>query len=872
MYNIDEMHVRYGDLFVRELELERSYKDEAAQAIRAAYEDVANSTLKEKQASNTAVGQRYIALQWKAAYDGITVFVEKFLAPKCGVKASYVDLLRLIDKTYAEHYAAMDEKSKHKLKGTPREAMINLFTIVTFTSVLSGVMKHHSDKSSLAQVIASEIGSEVKTLAYMADAAKYPDKFDEHIKERVRPSFKKRYVEACMKRAEYKFIGWDKKEAQQLATSLIEVLLASTSYFEVTQVNNLAELIPTQEFMEGWQKSTNWMVLNGFKYCPTIIPPRPWVNNVDGGYYGELIEHTTMLRLHKSNDIYSKSYSQKLGQLELTNVRKAVNAIQATPWVINTKVLEVLQEIMKRGGGLAGIPSLKDEKPAVLPENPTEKQIQEYKKVMIRYYKNKTRTESLLLRINNHLRTAKKFKEFDRFYFPCNMDFRGRIYPVPSFNFQGDDVNKSLILFADPPACQDMNCWNWMLIEGANLAGVDKVSFDDRIKWVLDHEEAILKVADDPFADLWWADDSVIDCPCQFLAWCFEYKRMKQHITMTGGIEGFVTGLNVAFDGTCSGLQHFSAILRDPIGGQAVNLVPGDKPSDIYGIVAAKVNKVLEQDMLKGTEDTLEVDKEGNEYTKHGTRFLSSVWIAYGVTRKVTKRSVMTLAYGSKEYGFRDQLLEDIIKPDKIKNGEKSVFEGCDFQAAGYLAKLIWNAVKSTVVAAVDGMKWLQECARKVTKNNQVVSWMTPMGLPVQQAYMVTKSVRIFTRCAGKQIRIYDNVSTGQIDNRKQASGVAPNFIHSMDAAHLQLTICNCCDMGIKHFAMIHDSYGAPLAQAQLMFDTVRKSFIQMYTEHDVFAEFRSDLEALADDELPQPPKKGTLDINCVRESLYVFS
>ena len=40
MYNIDEMHVRYGDLFVRELELERSYKDEAAKAIRTAYEEV----------------------------------------------------------------------------------------------------------------------------------------------------------------------------------------------------------------------------------------------------------------------------------------------------------------------------------------------------------------------------------------------------------------------------------------------------------------------------------------------------------------------------------------------------------------------------------------------------------------------------------------------------------------------------------------------------------------------------------------------------------------------------------------------------------------------------------------------------------------
>ena len=92
-----------------------------------------------------------------------------------------------------------------------------------------------------------------------------------------------------------------------------------------------------------------------------------------------------------------------------------------------------------------------------------------------------------------------------------------------------------------------------------------------------------------------------------------------------------------------------------------------------------------------------------------------------------------------------------------------------------------------------------------------------------------------------------------------------------MDAAHLQLTICNCVDAGIHHFAMIHDSYGAPLAQAQLMYDTVRESFIQMYTDNDVFQNFLDDMELLADEKLPKMPKKGTLDINVVRESKYIF-
>lgn len=851
MYNMEEYESKYCEMFVRQLEIEEGYKKLAEEATSKAYAKVENSTLPEDVASQTKAGQKFIAAEWEHVNSAMKDFVENCVKPKCGAKASYVLLVQEIDKVCGV------------------EQTINLFTLTTFTTLLNGVLKKKQSLSTFAQNISAELYTEVSLQAFL-NQSEYADVIQEGIKHRVASSYKRAYVRACMERGDFSYPAWDKEQRMTLAASLVQIVLAASNYFETTTCNGLTEILPSQFLIDQWQNKTQWLIDNSYKFCPCVIPPREWESVTDGGYYGELANQIKLLRLRDHRDVFAKQYFAKLAQLELSDVRKAVNAVQNTPWKINTKVLDVLKYVVDVGGGLAGIPEVYEAtRPAVLPENPTEEQLKVYKARMVGFYKLETRRKSILLRILSHIRTAEKFAEFPRIYFPCNMDFRGRIYPVPVFSFQGDDVNKSLIEFADAPACQDEICWDWLLIEGANLAGIDKVSYDDRKKWVMDNEAQIMAVVNDPKGELWWADQ---DSPCQFLAWCFEYARAKEwKNTHNNSIVGFVCGLNIAFDGTCSGLQHFSAILRDPVGGAAVNLIPSDKPSDIYGIVAEKVNKVLEQDVLSGTPDEEAADKKGNVYLKHGSKFLSSIWVAYGVTRKVTKRSVMTLAYGSKEYGFRDQILEDTIKPDINANGEKSVFAGCDFQAAGYLAKLIWEAVGTTVIAAVEGMKWLQNCARKVTKHDQVVSWTTPMGLPVQQAYMQQRVQTIFTRCAGKQIRLYSAENTGEIDNRSQASGIAPNFIHSMDAAHLQLTICNCCDKGIRHYAMIHDSYGAPLAQAQLMYNTVRESFIQMYSDNDVFQNFLDNMEALADEKLPKIPKKGTLDINVVRESKYIF-
>ena len=849
MYNYEELRTQYGTLLDEQLFLESKYKTLGMELTQAQYDKArAENTLDE-----TRLGQKFINFRFNEAKTAVAAWVEAELEPKPGVKPSYTGILLDLSDAY---------------KGQ-MEDLYNLLTLATLSVTLANFTRNRNELviSNLCQWIGNYIKEEYDLRLYLPKAGS-PISVTNGIDKRVQASYRRAFAMSCMRKDNFVPPKWNKEDLSGLCCQLLHIVAAATGYVDINThgAKGMTIVEPTDLFMEAWENNEADAIANSYRLCPTIIPPQPWTSYNEGGYYGDLQSVSTLLRIRDTRTIFGKQYLRKLGQMELTKVRKAINAIQATPWRINKRVLFVMEQLKERGGGRAGLPYFDAApKPVVLPEEPTEEQLIHYKKVMPAWYKAETRRKSLALRALSHLKVAAEFAKYDRIYFPCNMDFRGRVYPIPSFHFQGDDLNKGLIQFADAPPCTSYKDIEWLAVHGANLAGVDKVSYEDRITWVYENERNIIKSAVDPLGWDWWMHQ---ENPVQMLSFCFEWQAWKNYERKHGTAEGFVSSIPVAFDGTCSGLQHFSAILRDPIGGYAVNLVPGEKPHDIYGIVAEKVNEAIKENLCNGTSDEVEETR-----IKYGTKTLAQIWSTYGVTRKVTKRSTMTLAYGSKEYGFRDQVMDDIITPDRNEKGEASVFNDYNqWQASAYMAKLIWNAVGETVVKAVEGMKWLQNCAKKVTKNGQVVTWVTPMGLPVQQSYMKCESTCVRMRLAGKFIRLYSVRPTGDIDKAAQASGIAPNFIHSMDAAHLQLTVCNCVDQDIHHFAMIHDSYGCPVSQAKVMYETVRRSFIQMYTENDVLANFAEDMQIFTDAKLPAPPKKDDLDIMAVMESKYIFS
>ena len=88
----------------------------------------------------------------------------------------------------------------------------------------------------------------------------------------------------------------------------------------------------------------------------------------------------------------------------------------------------------------------------------------------------------------------------------------------------------------------------------------------------------------------------------------------------------FMSSLPVQQDGTCNGMQHYAALGGDARGAQAVNLVDGDRPADIYTGVADLVNKIIDEDR-----------KAGNELVSH---------IIGPIGRKIVKQTVMTTVYG----------------------------------------------------------------------------------------------------------------------------------------------------------------------------------------------------------------------------------
>jgi DNA-directed RNA polymerase len=83
-------------------------------------------------------------------------------------------------------------------------------------------------------------------------------------------------------------------------------------------------------------------------------------------------------------------------------------------------------------------------------------------------------------------------------YFPHNVDFRGRAYPIPPhLNHLGDDLSRSLLMFAEEKALGERGL-RWLKIHLANLYGFDKGNFDERETFVMQHLDDIYDSAEKP--------------------------------------------------------------------------------------------------------------------------------------------------------------------------------------------------------------------------------------------------------------------------------------------------------------------------------------------------------------------------------------
>jgi DNA-directed RNA polymerase len=683
---------------------------------------------------------------------------------------------------------------------------------------------------------------------------------------------------------------WDAMEADvkyHMGIRMLELLIESTQLIEVVREHKGNKKLDgeyvylKQEWAEKLQSRA--YILSGIfpRYQPMVVQPKPWVSTQGGGYWAKGRKPVTFIR------VPSKRALKRYKDVHMPEVYKAVNLAQNTAWSINRRVLDVANAVMEwKNVPIKEFPTTEREE---LPTKPfdidtNEEALKVWKKAASAIYRKDAARVSRRLSYEFSLEQANKFKDFEAIYFPYNLDWRGRVYAIPAFNPQSNDMTKGVLQAAKGEPVGEEGI-QWLMIHGANTAGVDKVTFEERKQWVLDNEGMILATARDPLTNIEWMS---LDSPFCFLAFCFEWEGVKRDGP------NHVSAIPIAFDGSCSGIQHFSAMLRDERGGRAVNLLPSETVQDIYKLVSDEVEAALLVLAATGTDNSTEtlVDEKTGEIKERvvlGTKTLAMAWLAYGMSRKVTKRSVMTLAYGSKAYGFADQVREDIVKK-AIDNDEGHMFTDPG-QASRFMAGLIWDSVSVVVVAAVEAMNWLQKAAKllssevkcKKTKDllkpAMPVYWCTPDGFPVWQEYMVPETRRIDLMFLG-DIRLQSTVTvrdSDKIDARKQESGISPNFVHSQDGSHLRKTVVHAAEnYGIDFFCLIHDSFGTIPAKAGAMFRAVRETMVETYENNDVLADFRDQfMEQLHEtqlDKMPELPEKGTLDIREILKSEFAFA
>jgi DNA-directed RNA polymerase, mitochondrial len=116
-----------------------------------------------------------------------------------------------------------------------------------------------------------------------------------------------------------------------------------------------------------------------------------------------------------------------------------------------------------------------------------------------------------------------------------------------------------------------------------------------------------------------------------------------------------------------------------------------------------------------------------------------------------------------------------------------------------------------------------------------------------------------------------------EIDKKKAKSGIAANFVHACDAAHLTLTVNAAVAEGITSIATVHNCFGCLPARAERFRKIIREQFMRMYERHDVLAEVleqaRKDLNEANATRMPSaPPSRGSLDIKNVLDAVFAFA
>uniref|UniRef100_A0A8D0EN79 DNA-directed RNA polymerase n=1 Tax=Strix occidentalis caurina TaxID=311401 RepID=A0A8D0EN79_STROC len=516
---------------------------------------------------------------------------------------------------------------------------------------------------------------------------------------------------------------------------------------------------------------------------PMLCPPVPWTSP----HFGAFVLNDTKLMRFVDGAIQHQLLLEQCPPVNLHPVLDALNQLGNCAWKINQPVLDIIISIFNnKGNEKLDIPPPVSEapRPPAAPGNSATGN-KSHKQELLLCKKKAAEMHSLRMDALYKLSIANYVRD-KVFWFPHNMDFRGRTYPCPPyFNHLGNDVTRAILLFAEGRPLGPKGL-DWLKIHLINLTGLKKKNaLRERLEYANEIMEEILDSADRPLTGRkWWMNT---DEPWQALACCMEIAKASR----SPDPAAYVSHFPVHQDGSCNGLQHYAALGRDLIGAMSVNLMPCGVPQDVYSAVAQQVEEFRKKDAEQGVK-------------------VAQVLQGF-ISRKVVKQTVMTVVYGVTRYGGRLQM-EKRLK--EIEFPEEYLWE-----ASHYLVKQVFNGIKEMFSATRDIQNWLTESAKLIAQSGQTVEWVTPLGLPIVQPYYRSKPTVV-------------SAGAGSVkpDTVKQKNAFPPNFIHSLDSTHMMLTALHCLRQGLT-FVSVHDCYWTHALTVDVMNQICRQQFVALHSE-----------------------------------------
>ena len=603
---------------------------------------------------------------------------------------------------------------------------------------------------------------------------------------------------------------WGAANRVRLGGWLLDCLLETSKWFEVKTIrlgrktNN--HVVPTPEFMTIKDEVMYNAELFSPLTWPMLIEPNDWTAEKPGGYLlNEIMRGHAMVRRSESSPIQGEKPFEFL------------NKIQKVAYTLNPFTVKVAEILQGKGLSVGKFQPICHHKLPNKPIDIAENEIarKQYRRDAAEVLNRQAQEFKKSCRTRMTMETVERFKNKEKFYIPWSFDYRGRVYPIPAFlTPQDTDFGKSLIRFADESFMDD-EAERWLRFQVATCYGLDKETLNNRLAWTYENEWLIERIACEPIDSLPnWEE---VEEPWQFLAACDEF----YHCVIKR--DRISTGLPIAIDATCSGLQILAGLAKDKSTAELVNVVNSDKPQDAYKVVAELAKPYC--------------PKPIQPY----------------MDRKTVKRTVMTIPYNAKPFSNRsyikDALREKGYMPESGELGET--------------VKAVRDALSNKFPGPMSVMKWIEtEVSKAIKRGATHLEWVTPSGFVVTQKIFKQECERITLKVLGQCNMKVGTGDSNKVDKARHKAATAPNLIHSLDASLLCLSTLKFNNP----IALIHDSVLCRATDMTELSRIVRETYMHLFAEHDYLTDFANQIGAES-----EPPIIGDLKPSEVIESTYFF-